>query len=95
MTKTFIKSDAAEVIALQALTFLAADTSRLERFLALTGTDPASLAGRAREPDFLAAVLDHVLGDESLLFLFCEAENMPVDAPRIARRALPGGGLQD
>ena len=62
-----------EVIALQALAFLAADGGRLERFLALSGLDGATLKARADEPELLAAVLDHVLGDESLLFVFCEA----------------------
>ena len=95
MCKTNAKSEAAEVIALQALAFLAADSGRLERFLALSGLDGATLRARAGEPELLAAVLDHVLGDESLLFVFCETGNLPPDAPRQARRALPGGGLQD
>jgi len=80
---------------LQALTFLAADEDRLGRFMALSGLDGATLRARAGEPELLAAVLDHLLGDESLLFLFCESANLSPDVPRRVRRALPGGGLED
>ena len=80
---------------MQALAFLAADDDRLGRFLALSGLDEATLRARAGEPELLAAVLDHVLSDESLLFVFCETADLAPDAPRQARRALPGGNLQD
>ncbi len=95
MCKTNAKSEASEVIALQALAFLAADSGRLERFLALSGLNGATLKARADEPELLAAVLDHVLGDESLLYVFCEGANLPPEAPRQARRALPGGRVED
>ena len=71
MAKTFAKSATPEVIALQALGFLAG------------------------EPELLAGVLDHVLGDESLLFLFCEAAGLDPAAPRAARRGLPGAAVAD
>jgi len=92
--QTNAKSQAAEVIALQALAFLAADDGRLSRFLTLSGIDGASLRARAGEPELLAAVLDHVLGDESLLFVFCEAADLLPEAPRQARRCLPGGDIE-
>jgi Protein of unknown function (DUF3572) len=95
MQKTYAKSAAPEVIALQALGFLASETDRLERFLALTGTDVATLRARAGEPDLLAGVLDHVLGDESLLHLFCEAAGLARDEPARARRGLPGAAAAD
>ncbi len=94
MSKSFAKSEAPEVIALQALAFIASEADRLDRFMQLSGIDPATLKARAGEPELLAAVLDHVLGDESLLFLFCEAQGLATEAPRAARRALPGGGFE-
>lgn len=94
MRKTNAKSQTAEVIALQALTFLAADDERLNRFMALSGIDGEGLKERADEPELLAAVLDHVLGDESLLYLFCEDANLPPETPRQARRCLPGGNVE-
>ena len=95
MAKTFAKSATPEVIALQALGFLAGEPVRLERFLALTGIDVETLRRRAGEPELLAGVLDHVLGDESLLFLFCEAAGLDPAAPRAARRGLPGAAVAD
>lgn len=63
-------ADRAATIALKALAFLAEDTQRLGRFLALTGIGPAELKARAQSPLLLAAVLDHLLQDESLLLVF-------------------------
>jgi hypothetical protein len=57
----------AEAIAVRALGFLASDPERLARFLDLTGLRPETLRAAAREPHFLARVLDHVAGDEALL----------------------------
>ena len=95
MAKTFAKSTTPEVIALQALGFLARDPVRLERFLTLTGIDVETLKRHAGEPELLAGVLDHLLGDESLLFLFCEAEGLEPAGLRLARRGLPGAAVAD
>jgi hypothetical protein len=67
-----IDRDDAETIALQALAYLADDPQRLARFLALTGTDAGQLRTQAGAPDFQVAVLDYILGDESLLLTFCQ-----------------------
>jgi len=60
----------AEIIALKALTFLAADEVRLGRFLDLTGMSAAELKARASEASTLSAVLDYLTRDESLLLVF-------------------------
>ncbi len=57
-------------IAVAALGYLADDPERLERFMALTGVTPANLRAMAAQKGFLAAVLDHVLQDETLLLAF-------------------------
>jgi hypothetical protein len=62
--------ESAETIALSALAFLADDGARLGRFLALTGLGPGELRQEARSPRILAAVLGHLLQDESLLLVF-------------------------
>lgn len=62
--------DAAEGIGLRALGFLAGDPARLGRFLALTGIGPDDLRAEAGSPPMLAAVLAHLLDDESLLLAF-------------------------
>ena len=66
-----MQSDRAELIGVSALLFLAGDTDRLVRFLTLTGLGPAELRAEARSPRILAAVLEHLLQDESLLLVFC------------------------
>ena len=63
-------ADSAETIALSALAFLADDPARLGRFLALTGLGPDELKEKARSARILAAVLGHLLQDESLLLVF-------------------------
>lgn len=66
-------ADQAETIALHALGFLAEDAQRLGRFLALTGLGPDELRAQAREPQLLAAVLDHLLRDENQLLVFASS----------------------
>jgi hypothetical protein len=67
-----INRDDAETIALRAVAYLADDPQLLSRFLALTGTDAGQLRTQVNAPDFQVAVLDYMLGDESLLLTFCQ-----------------------
>jgi hypothetical protein len=62
--------EAAEHIAVQALAFLAAEPARLSRFLGLTGLAPEDIRERVNTAQFLAAVLEHISADESLLLSF-------------------------
>lgn len=62
--------EAAEGMGLAALGFLAEDAARLGHFLSLTGLGPAELRAEAGSPRMLAAVLEHILGDEALLLTF-------------------------
>jgi Protein of unknown function (DUF3572) len=81
---------AATELAIAALSFLAGERERLERFLALSGLGPESLRAAAREPSFLVGVLDHVAGEEALLFAFASEHGIdPQDVER-ARNALAG-----
>ncbi|HWA42623.1 MAG TPA: DUF3572 domain-containing protein [Hypericibacter adhaerens] len=79
-----------ETLALRALAFIAADDDRLQRFLGLTGIEPGSLRGLARDPAGLGAVLDYLLGWEPLLLEFADAEKLPPESIAAARRRLPG-----
>ncbi|MGH6935003.1 MAG: DUF3572 domain-containing protein [Methylocella sp.] len=63
---------AAESIAIEGLGFLAGNPARLDRFLALSGLGRDNVRAAAGEPGFLAAILDHLASDESLL-LACAA----------------------
>jgi hypothetical protein len=77
--------DAAQALAVQALAFLAAEPERMGRFLSMTGIGPADLRAAAGEPNFLAGVLEYLMGDEPLLVAFAEhAQVKPVHVMRAA-----------
>src|SRR5271169_5537904 len=82
--------EAAETLAVQALAFIAEDPERLGAFLAASGIGPEAIRGAAREPGFLAGVLDHMLGDESLLLAFADSAGLDPASIARARRALGG-----
>jgi hypothetical protein len=82
--------DKAETIALAGLVFLAEDAQRLGRFLALTGIGPAELKAGAEQPAVLGAVLDHLLGDETLLLTFAANAGLPAQMISMAKEALGG-----
>ena len=70
----------AEKLAVEALSFIASDPERLGRFLAATGIGPADIRAAAREPLFLAGVLDHLANNETELVVFAEETgNRPAD----------------
>lgn len=73
----------AELLAVQAFSFIAEEPERLGAFLAATGLMSASIREAARDPGFLAGVLDHMLGDESLLIAF--ADSAGIDPARVGQ----------
>ncbi len=81
-------AESASALALAGLAFLAEDGPRLGRFLALTGIAPDQLRQVAGAPETLLAVLDHLLGDESLLLVFTASKGIAPDAVAPAREAL-------
>ena len=88
----------AEVVAIRALGYIAADETLFERFLALTGFGAEDIRERVTDPGFLGGVLDFLLGDERLVIAFAEASDLAPEVPMMARRKLPGlmpdGGLR-
>lgn len=82
--------DAAETLAIQALSFIASDPDRLGGFLAATGMGPQDLRAAAHEPLFLAGVLDHITGDETLLLAFANDAKADPRAIERAQHALSG-----
>jgi hypothetical protein len=74
------RREEAEMLAIQALTFIAE--------LEITGLSVEQIRTAAREHDFLAGVLEHMLNDESLLIAFATGAGLdPADIAR-ARGAL-------
>lgn len=83
-------SSKAEAIAIEALGFIANDPDLLPRFLALTGISASDIRLAAREPGFLAGVLDFVLAHEPTLMAFSEATGTDPALVARARLRLPG-----
>jgi Protein of unknown function (DUF3572) len=85
------ETESAQELAIVALGFIAADPQRLGRFLALTGIGPDSIREAAREPQFLAGVLEHIGSDERLLCDFANEQQLDPQSVTRARDALAGG----
>ena len=86
-----MKREQAVDLAQDALIWLAADPDRFGPFLGLTGLAPGDLRAAARDPEFLGAVLDHLLSDDRMVRDFAEAQGISPLLPASARTALPGG----
>ncbi|CAN1575079.1 Protein of unknown function DUF3572 [Paracoccaceae bacterium] len=85
--------DAATVIALQALGWLAADDELFPVFLGATGAGAGDLRARAVDPLFHGAVLDFLMQEDRWITAFCDQNGLPYTAPQAARAALPGGDV--
>jgi hypothetical protein len=81
---------AAEMLAIQALAFIADDPDAMSRFIEASGVSVAEIRRAAREPGFLAGVLEHMLADETLLLAF--ADSAGIDPAGIARASRALGG---
>jgi hypothetical protein len=86
--------EVAEIVAVQALSFLAGNPELLGKFLAESGIGPESLRSAASDPGFLIHVLDFVLRDDETVKAFAKsAELHPTNV--IAAREVLGEVLGD
>jgi hypothetical protein len=81
----------AEIVAVQALSFVAGDAERLGLFLAESGIGPETLRSAAADPHFLASVLDFVLRDDATVRAFAAASELDPTTIAAARDALDDG----
>jgi Protein of unknown function (DUF3572) len=80
-----------EILALRGVAFLAGLPSDLEQFLALSGLTAEDMRLIAGDPEFLAGLLDFLLGTDSLLLAFCDAESLEPGDVHLARAKLSAG----
>jgi uncharacterized protein DUF3572 len=80
--------EVAEIVAIQALNFIAGDPERLGLFLAETGIGPQNLRAAATDPRFLASVLDFVLRDDATVEAFAKASELHPTNVAAAREVL-------
>jgi hypothetical protein len=93
-TRPPVSRERAEELAIQALTFIAEDAAQLGRFLAVTGIGPGQIRDAAREPHFLAGVLEYLSSDERLLTAFASHVHVDPGVVSEAQAALGGGGWE-
>jgi hypothetical protein len=80
--------EVAEIVAVQALSFIAGDPERLGIFLAESGIGPETLRSAAADPHFLASVLDFVMRDDVTVNAFAGASNLHPTNIAAARQVL-------
>jgi hypothetical protein len=78
----------AEIVAIQALSFVAGDPERLGAFLAESGIGPDTLRTAAADPHFLASVLDFVMRDDATVKAFASASQLHPTNIAAAHQAL-------
>lgn len=83
-------AEMAEIVAIQALSFLAADPERLGRFLSESGIGPQTLRASASDPKFLAGVLDFIMRDDHTVKAFAESSHLSPETIAAASEALGG-----
>ena len=80
--------EVAEIVAVQALSFIAGDPERLGLFLAESGIGPETLRSAAADPRFLASVLDFVMRDDKTVQAFASVARLHPTNIAAAHQAL-------
>ena len=80
--------EVAEIVAVQALSFIAGEPERLGLFLAETGIGPETLRNAAADPRFLASVLDFVMRDDATVKAFASVSQLHPTNIAAAHQAL-------
>jgi hypothetical protein len=80
--------EVAEIVAVQALSFIAGEPERLGLFLAESGIGPETLRTAAADPHFLGSVLDFVLRDDATVKAFAATSGLHPTNIAAARQAL-------
>jgi hypothetical protein len=86
------EQEQAETVAIQALGWMAGNDEVLGQFMGASGASIDDLRAGAGDPAFLGALLDFLMLEDAWIIAFCDAANLPYEAPMRARAALPGGG---
>ena len=80
--------EVAEIVAVQALSFIASEPERLGLFLAESGIGPETLRNAAADPRFLASVLDFIMRDDATVKAFASVSQLHPTNIAAAHQAL-------
>jgi hypothetical protein len=86
--------EVAEIVAVQALSFIASEPERLGAFLSESGLGPETLRSAAANPQFLAHVLDFVMRDDATVKAFAAVSQLHPTNIAAAHQALIDPGLE-
>ncbi len=85
-----MNQELAEIVALQALAYIAGEENYLNWLMSETGSGQDQLENAAENKEFLAGILDFLLVHEEILINFCESIGIDYTVPASARQQLPG-----
>lgn len=80
----------AEILALEALAWLAGQPDAIGQFLTISGLEASDLRLAVGDTGLQASVLDYLLANESLLLDFCQSASLKPQAIHHARHHLGG-----
>lgn len=86
--------EAAEIIGIHGLSFLASDPVQLAAFLEQTGIGPQTLRQAAKEPHFLGMVIGFIRTDEARARDFCAAHELDSKTLIAVQELLSGPGWE-
>jgi hypothetical protein len=78
----------AEILALEALAWLAGQPDAVAKFLTMSGLDASDLRRAVGDSGLQGSVLDFLLADDKLLLDFCESASLKPQAVHTARYRL-------
>jgi hypothetical protein len=78
----------AEILALEALAWLAGQPDAISRFLTMSGLQASDLRQAVGDPGLQGSVLDFVLANETLLLDFCQSASLKPQRVHAARNQL-------
>ena len=86
-----MSQESAEIIGIQALTWMVSNEELLPVFLGATGASEADMRTGVGDAAFLGALLEFIMMDDAWVRDFCDTVQLPYEQPMFARMALPGG----
>lgn len=86
-----MSQESAEIVGLQAVSWMVSNEELLPVFLGATGANEADMRTGVSEPAFLGALLEFIMMDDAWVRDFCDSAHLPYEQPMYARMALPGG----
>ena len=86
--KEHVTRSNAEILALEALAWLAGQPDPIAQFLTMSGLSAADLRLAAGDPGLQGSVLDFLLAHENLLLDFCKSASLKPQSVHLARHRL-------